>query len=457
MAVLVYFVNHSTAAVNLGGAERSLLALVDHWAAVDEEFEPFFITKHPRGKFTEALDERRLPYESIRFRGWAGPRARPPAHELAHYARQDYAAVERCIALMERRRPDLVVTNTVVAPWAAFAAKVLDIPHAWMIREYGDLDHGMAFTSGREGTLSDVGLLSDLVFANSAGLREHLAAYIPDEKLALAYPQIDRDAVIAQSRTSPRPEPFPDHRDDELRITNVGRLMPGKGQWRLITALAELVARGVPARLCLVGSAVEVEYRWELLDLAKRLGVDHLVTFAGEQRNPFPFVAAADVCVTPSEHEAFGRTTAEYLTLGKPVVAFRKGGSPEMVIDGVTGRLVDHDARAIADALADYAKNPGARAEHGAAGAEHVARLLSSHDHAHAIRLLSRIAAEPSGYRLPAIARHWFAIPGIVSEGSARGITLRFLLGRGRELARRSLLTLRRVRGTALKRPRSGD
>jgi glycosyltransferase involved in cell wall biosynthesis len=457
VAVLVYFVNHSTAAVNLGGAERSLLALVDHWAAIDDDFEPFFITKHPRGKFVEALEERRLPYESIRFRGWAGPRAKPPAHELAHYARQDYAAVERCIALMERRRPDLVVTNTVVAPWAAFAAKVLDIPHAWMVREYGDLDHGLAFTSGRAGTLSDVGLLSDIVFANSAGLREHLAAYIPDEKLALAYPQLDRDAVIAQSLKTPRHAPFPGHRDGELLITNVGRLMPGKGQWRLISALADLVARGVPARLCLVGSAVEIEYRWELLDLAKRLGVEELIAFAGEQRNPFPFVAAADVCVTPSEFEAFGRTTAEYLTLGKPVIAFRNGGSPEMVIDGVTGRLVDHDAGAIADALEQYAKDPAARAEHGAAGSEHVARLLSTHSHDHAIRLLSAVAAEPSGYRLPAIARHWFAIPGIVSEGSARGITLRFLLGRGRELARRSLRSVRRAGGTVLRRPRRGD
>lgn len=443
--MLVYFSNHSTAPVSLGGAERSLLALVEHWAKTDEHFEPFFITKHPRGKFVEALLERDLPFESIRFRGWAGPRASPPAHELAYYARQDYTAVERCIRLMEERRPDLVVTNTLVAPWAAFAAKVLDIPHAWIVREYGDLDHGLKFTTGRDATLSDIGLLSDIVFANSAGVRDHLAAHIPNEKLAIVYPQIDQAHVASQAAKAPRTMPFPGRRSGELLITSVGRLTPGKGQWRLIEALAELVGRGIPARLCLVGSAVSPEYRWELDDLAERLGVVRYVTFAGERSNPFPYVAAADVCVTASDFEAFGRTTAEYLLLGKPVVAFRKGGSPELVVDGVTGKLVDENPGALGDALAFYAQNPEARTEHGAAGRDHVRALLSSNDHDHAIELLTAVASAGSTYRLPAIARHWFAIPRIVSEGSARGITLRFLLGRGRELARRFARRLRRL------------
>jgi glycosyltransferase involved in cell wall biosynthesis len=437
VAVLVFFVNHSTAPVSLGGAERSLLALVEHWYAADDDFEAFFITKHPRGQFTAALDARGWAYESIRFRGWAGPRADPPVQELAYFARQDYAAVLRCIRLMEGRRPDLVVTNTLVAPWGAFAAKVLDIPHAWMVREYGDLDHGLVFTSGRDATLADIGLLSDVVFTNSEGLRDHLAPHIPAEKLAVVYPQIDVDAVVEAAQERPRHAPFPGGHDGELLVTCVGRLLPGKGQWLVIDALAELVARGVPARLCLVGSAVEAEYRQSLADRATALGVGDRVTFAGEQQNPFPFVAAADVCVTASDIEAFGRTTAEYLALGKPVVAFRNGGSLELVVDGVTGMLVDPEAAAIATALAAYAGDADLRARHGGTGHRHVRDLLARHDHGAALERLRAVAAAGSGYRLPAIARHWFAIPGIVSEASSRGITLRFVLARGREAARR--------------------
>lgn len=454
----MFFVNHSTAPVSLGGAERSLLALVEYWYQADEDFEAFFITKHPRGQFTAALDERGWSYESMRFRGWAGPRADPPAQELAYFARQDYAAVSRCIRLMEERRPDLVVTNTLVAPWGAFAAKVLDIPHAWMVREYGDLDHGLVFTGGRDATLADIGLLSDVVFTNSEGLRDHLAPHIPGEKLAVVYPQIDVDAVVTAARERPRTAPFPGGRDGDLLITCVGRLLPGKGQALVIDALAAVAGRDVPARLCLVGSAVEAEYRQSLADLAIERGVGDRVTFVGEQQNPFPFVAAADVCITASDIEAFGRTTAEYLALGKPVVAFRNGGSLELVVDGVTGMLVDPTADAIADALTAYAGDADLRARHGGAGHLHVRDLLARHDHVAAVDRLRRTAAAGSGYRLPQIARHWFAIPGIVSEASARGITLRFVLARGREAARRLVRRVRRaISGPPKPQPRNPD
>ncbi|WIB12405.1 hypothetical protein [Curtobacterium sp. MCPF17_052] len=127
--MLVSFANHSTAPVNLGGAERSLLRFVEDWAATDPDFTPHFVTKAPRGKFIEALDERGWQYDAFRYRGWAVPSPQPaPAAERAAFATVDYAAVSAIIRHYERQRPDLVVTNTLVAPWASFAAAVLGIP-----------------------------------------------------------------------------------------------------------------------------------------------------------------------------------------------------------------------------------------------------------------------------------------------------------------------------------------
>lgn len=409
----VIFSNHSTAPVNLGGAERSLLKLVDDWAAHNPEFEPFFFTKAPTGLFTKALDERGYHYRAFRFRGWALPSPQPaPVSERTTFAAADYQAVGGMIQELERLQPDLVVTNTLVAPWAAFAAKTLGLPHAWFVREYGDLDHDLKFQEGRDRTLADIGLLSEAVFTNSVALKNHVAAHVDADKISVVYPSVDSGWVRERAAQDPATVPFPQS-DPGLKITVVGRVEPGKGQFRAIDALGLLKKDGVAASLCLVGSWKTPGYDLELRDRATALGVADRVTFAGEQANPYPYVTAADVCVTPSTVEAFGRTTLEYLMAGRPVVASETGGSAELVEPGATGALFHpDDIRQLADALKVYATTPGLAAEHGAAGSARVETILNAgFTQEAAIERLESLVGKPA-YRLPEISRYWFALPG---------------------------------------------
>ena len=88
----------------------------------------------------------------------------------------------------------------------------------------------------------------------------------------------------------------------------------------------------------------------------------------------------ADVVVsaTSAEPEAFGRTTAEAMAMGRPVIATAHGGSLETVVDGETGWLVDPSnaedmARAINEAMAD----PDRRKAFGQAGQQRVRELFT--------------------------------------------------------------------------------
>lgn len=395
--MLVYFVNHSTAPVSLGGAERSLIALVEQWQRRDPSLEPFFITKAPRGRFIDEIERRGWPYRAFRFRGWATPHAVTPRSEDALFARGDYRATLDMIDLLTERRPQLVVTNTLVAPWGALAAAVAGVPHAWMVREYGDLDHGLTFETSRAATLADIGLMSAEVLVNSRALRDHLAEYMPIEKLTIAYPQLDA------APATPTPPP----RSAELAITMVGRISASKGQWRAVEALGLLRERGITARLTVVGAAEQSDHLRELKSRAARLGVSEQIVWTGEQADPRPMVDAAAVCLTLSDREAFGRSTLEYLLAGRAVIATTGGGSDELVADGETGYLVDENPASLADRLAEYAANPELAAAHGAAGAEWAARFVARADGAAAIEALQR-AARAEAYRLPQLAIHWF-------------------------------------------------
>jgi glycosyltransferase involved in cell wall biosynthesis len=413
VSVRAVILNHSTAAVHLGGAERSLLRFVEQWMAADPAFEPYFVTKAPTGLFVAELENRGWSFEAVAFEGWATPTSeRSPRAE-----RRDVAATIQIIDILRLIRPDVVITNTIVAPFAAFAAKALDLPHVWFVREYGDLDHGLVFRSGRAATLADVGLLSELVVANSQAVRDHLESHgVPSEKLRVVYPSVDATAVQGAAAEAPPVAPFV--RSDALRIAMIGRLAPGKGQARVIEAVGVLERRGIPAEVCFVGGGVDDDYRDDLRRRTDQLGIGHAVRFVGEQRNPWPFARAADVCVTASTIEAFGRTTLEYMLLGRAVVATRGGGSTELVDDGVTGRLVDaDDPEGFADAFAGYAADPGLARRHGSAGIARAETLAASHGPLDTFAAI-RDAAAASRYRLPHAAVTWLELPERLAEES---------------------------------------
>jgi colanic acid/amylovoran biosynthesis glycosyltransferase len=121
-------------------------------------------------------------------------------------------------------------------------------------------------------------------------------------------------------------------------ILTVGRLVPVKGQELLIEALAELSARGVEARLTLVGDGPQ---RGPLRDLAQRRGVSERVEFAGARgQQEIPgYYGRADVFALPSFAEGLPVVLVEAMACALPVVASRITGIPELVDDGVSGRL----------------------------------------------------------------------------------------------------------------------
>ena len=120
----------------------------------------------------------------------------------------------------------------------------------------------------------------------------------------------------------------------------VARLEPEKGHQTLIEAWPSVLQKVPDAYLLIVG---EGSRRDSLEQWASAHRVAHRTIFTG-RRDDIPAVTAAlDVAVLPSWREAQGLSILEAMALSRPVVASDVGGIPEMVEDGVTGLLVEHD------------------------------------------------------------------------------------------------------------------
>ena len=131
----------------------------------------------------------------------------------------------------------------------------------------------------------------------------------------------------------------------------VGRIAPNKCHEDLISALAMLTRTRPQARLVLVGESASSAYLNSLRMLAKHLGVQDRVLFAGRvsAEELLRCYRLADVFVSASEHEGFGVPLAEAMASGLPIVAYGAAAVAETV--GGAG-LVLGDKRPLTLALA---------------------------------------------------------------------------------------------------------
>ena len=146
--------------------------------------------------------------------------------------------------------------------------------------------------------------------------------------------------------------------DSNPVIGTIGRLHHEKGLDVFLNAAARIAARWSDARFVIIGSGPD---RAALESHAERVGIGSNVAFLGERGDAQELLGAMDLFVLSSPEEGMPNVVLEAMAAARPVVATSVGGTPEVVVDGVTGLLVppgnpERLAAAIEAVLADSAR-----------------------------------------------------------------------------------------------------
>jgi glycosyltransferase involved in cell wall biosynthesis len=296
--------------------------------------------------------------------------------------------------LMRRFRPAIVHTHTAKAGLLGrVAARVAGVPirvhtfHGHVLRGYFGplrthafrrLEARLALSTQMLVAVSEA-VKRDLVELGVAGPERIRVIPLGLDLEPLARSPLPRGALRGPGRVA----------EGAPLIGCVGRLAPIKDLGTLLEAVARVHRVRPDVRVALVGDGEE---RALLEARCEGLGLSGVVCFHGWKHEMEQVYGDLDVVVNSSRNEGTPVALIEALAAGRPVVATRVGGTPDLLADGRHGLLVPPgDPEALAQALLRVLAEPGEAAARARAGREYV---LARHTTARLLRDVDRLYRE---------------------------------------------------------------
>jgi glycosyltransferase involved in cell wall biosynthesis len=158
---------------------------------------------------------------------------------------------------------------------------------------------------------------------------------------------------------------------EHLVVGMVARLVKEKGYLEMFEAAARIAAVEPRARFLFVGPTQPDKADGLGPDAVERAGIAHVAQLLGHRDDVPALTSVMDVFALPSHREGVPRAPMEAAAMGVPSVATDIRGCRQVVVDGVTGRLVPvRSPAALADAILELLRDPAKRQRMGAAARE---------------------------------------------------------------------------------------
>ncbi|MBP6965790.1 MAG: glycosyltransferase family 4 protein [Armatimonadetes bacterium] len=392
--IKVAYFNHTGA---VGGAETSLGLLLRYIDKSSVQVRLFC----PQGPLSEMASGMGVDVERVAVAQVGYARGLP---QILGYAVGSVGSAARLAASLRSFAPDVVHANTIRAGFIAGLAKPLIRRRCRLVVHLRDC--------------MPVGLQSRLVgrvLRRRADVVVAISRYVADRAV--------RAGIVGETVVVPNGVELYSRAEagrvggllEELGVSAVspvfaavGQITPWKGQLEVIRAFGMIAGEFPEAALLIVGEAKfsgaesrydTRAYERQLREEVSALGLDGRVVFTGERRDVPAVMRASDAVVLGSWEEPFGRVLIEAMAAGKPVIATRAGGVPEIVSDGETGILVEpRDPGSMADAMRSIAADADLRQRMGLRGAGRAAELFDIRLSVSSIAALyERLVAEDEG------------------------------------------------------------
>ncbi|MCE5231522.1 glycosyltransferase family 4 protein [bacterium] len=332
-----------TPSSRLLGARRSLLALAE---SLDPERWRAIVCGQDYGQLGEALAERNIPMEVVKLGWW----------RKGKYFLWRPFAISRLASLARRLKVDLLHCNEIYPnPYAVRAARQVMAPGGSPRagRPIPVVTHIRLDIKPNMVPKYDL-LRAEKIVVPSAALARDLDEFDHEGKLIeVVYNGVNLDEFRrTRSREVARLQVgLP---ADGILLGAIGQIGPRKGGDIILEAFERLALKWPSMRLLFLGDPHRGQENFanSLRAWATKPPLAGRVHFVGFTPQVLPYYEACDINLLISRQEGFGRTIIEAGALGIPSIGAKVGGIQEIIVDGVTGRLVPpENADALAEAI----------------------------------------------------------------------------------------------------------
>lgn len=312
----------------INGASYSMINLID---TLKDKCNFIVISPFETGPFVDTIKSRNIEMYFVPFYRWV------EVKDNGYYIKKKnwqnkYDRVNQQLALklaliLKDKNIDIIHSNTSIVDLGYRLSKIMNIPHIWHIREFGEDDFNMYPLCSYDEYYREIADDNYLICISKA-VMEKFKDNVSPLKLFFIYNGVGKENIYQRKN-------YNLDKKKKLVCLQSGMILKNKGQDITVKAIDKLINKGYNIELLLAG-------RGRIEDL----GIDSdkkWLKCLGQVNNLKELRKKVDIEIISSKKEAFGRVTVEAMMSGLAVIGTNSGGTVELIDNNKNGLLFEQD------------------------------------------------------------------------------------------------------------------
>lgn len=312
-----------------GGAEKCLLEYVDVLISQGHECR---VIVPSRGEMSRELSSKNIDWSVANY-VWA---TKPTKEIYMHHAVSNAGNSLASIFIeVEKYKPEVIITNTVVVPWGHYVGRSLNIPTILLVHEaLSDKNHVLKMEPNYEGYVNVLDKNVDYVIYNSLFTKNDyssiLKSPVASRKILYPVPSLeDRiDSMYVENKI-----------DENISIAIIGSIQERKNQLEAFHAAKILLDRNINNFTINLYGDHDPKYLNKVKLYIKDNNLENHIKLKGYTDDVYKTINKHNVIVSTFLFESFGRVVLEGQLFGRIVIANDTGAGTELVEDMHNGLI----------------------------------------------------------------------------------------------------------------------